>query len=194
MKRPAVFLDRDGTLIEPVPYLADPEKVRLLPGAATALRRLRFAGFACVLVTNQSAIGRGWMTEEDYEAVAEALDGRLRGEGIKLDGTYYCPVAPEGSDRRTVEHPDRKPGPGMLLRAARELRLDIARSWMVGDMLSDALAGRNAGCKGTILVRTGEDGEGHEAVSDPAVDHLVADLTEAAKVILKERGAPRRPR
>ena len=119
-RRPAVFLDRDGTVIEHVHYLSDPALVRLLPGAAEALRRLRRAGFARVLVTNQSAIGRGMLTVERLDQIHAEMDRQLAASGATLDGIYYCPDAPAGDDRTVVEHSDRKPGPGMLLRAADE--------------------------------------------------------------------------
>src|SRR5688572_6714464 len=155
--RPAVFFDRDGTLVEDVPYLSDPAGIRLLPGAAPALRRLRDAGWACVLVTNQSGIGRGLITLENLHDIHAALGRQLEAAGAALDGIYYCPHAPCSDDKTVIEHPDRKPGPGMLQRAACELGLDLVRSWIIGDQLSDMLAGRNAGCRGGILVRTGHD-------------------------------------
>ncbi|MFE2062787.1 D-glycero-alpha-D-manno-heptose-1,7-bisphosphate 7-phosphatase [Streptomyces sp. NPDC059467] len=150
--RPAVFLDRDGTLIRDVPHLGDPRRVELLPGTGRALRRLTAAGFVTVLVTNQSAIGRGLIDETAYRAVGAALDTLLADEGCRLDASYFCPEVPRGSDRTVIEHPDRKPGPGMLLRAAADLGLDLAASWMVGDMVSDVLAGLHAGCRGAVLV------------------------------------------
>ena len=155
--RPAVFFDRDGTLVEDIPYLSDPAKLRLLPATAPALRRLREAGRACVLVTNQSGVGRGLITARQLHEIHAALGRQLQAAGAAFDGIYYCPHAPSSDDRTAIEHPDRKPGPGMLQRAARDLGLDLARSWMIGDQLSDMLAGRNAGCRGGILVRTGHD-------------------------------------
>jgi D-glycero-D-manno-heptose 1,7-bisphosphate phosphatase len=152
-----VFFDRDGTLIEDVPYLADPAGVRLLPGTVPALRRLREARWACVVVTNQSGIGRGLITEQRLVEVHAALTRQLEAQGVGLDGIYHCPHAPCTDDKAAIEHPDRKPGPGMLQRAARDLGLDLSRSWILGDQLSDMLAGRNAGCRGGILVRTGHD-------------------------------------
>ena len=155
--RPAVFLDRDGTLIVDVPYLADPAQVRLIPGAATAVQRLRQAGFACVVVTNQSAVGRGYITLEQMHLVQDEVARQFAAAGAPLDGAYWCTHAPQVQDKVVIEHVDRKPGPGMLLRAARELNLDLARSWIVGDQVSDMLAGRNAGCRGGVLVRSGHD-------------------------------------
>jgi histidinol-phosphate phosphatase family protein len=151
-RRPAVFFDRDGTLIESIHYLNKAEQVCLKPDAADVLARLHTAGFLQVVVTNQSAIGRGLLSEEGLANVHEAMTDQLSQKGAWVDAIYHCPVAPLTSDRGLIEHPDRKPGPGMLLRAASDLHLDLARSWMVGDMLSDVLAGTNAGCRGSILM------------------------------------------
>ena len=182
--KPAVFLDRDGTIIEQVHYLSDPDDVRLIPGAGQAIRMLRAAGYACVLITNQSAIGRGLLTAQGFEQVQRELCRQLKEHGGELDATYFCSLVPQAGDRSIVEHPDRKPGPGLLRRAARELGLDLARSWMVGDMLSDARAGRNAGCRGTILAETGYGATVAQS-SDGAVDHVVADLLQAARMIIR---------
>ncbi|MAE66228.1 MAG: D,D-heptose 1,7-bisphosphate phosphatase [Phycisphaeraceae bacterium] len=182
--RPAAFLDRDGTVIEHVHYLCDPAKVRLIAGAAQAIRTLGEHGYASVIVTNQSVIGRGMLTEEGLAEVHDVMVRQLADEGARLDGIYYCPLAPTVKDRRVVEDPDRKPGPGMLLRAARDLDLDVARSWMIGDTISDALAGRNAEVRGTIIVRTG-DGADVDA-DDPAIDAVAPDLIAAARLILDQ--------
>ena len=176
--RPAVFLDRDGTLIEHVHYLSDPAHVRLIPGAADAVRRLRGAGFVCVLTTNQSAIGRGMFTVDRLQEIHAEMDRQLAAEGAALDAIEFCPEAPAGDDRSVVEHPDRKPGPGMLFRAARRLGLDLDASWMVGDVISDVLAGLTAGCRGNILLT---DGPG----PGPADEYAAApDLAAAADLIL----------
>jgi histidinol-phosphate phosphatase family protein len=190
--RPAVYLDRDGTVIEHVHYIADPAHVRLLPGAAEALRRLVGAGFALVVVTNQSAIGRGFIAVEQYEAVDAEMRRQLAAEGLKLDGVYYCPDVSELDDPTIVTHDDRKPGPGMILRAARELGLDPSRSWMIGDMVSDVLAGRNAGCLGIILVRTGKAAVVEVPAGDPPCI-IADDLPAAAEVILRSLEAPAQP-
>lgn len=180
--KPAVFLDRDGTLIDLVHHLVDPGDVRLLPRAGEAVRELRRRGYACVVVSNQSAIGRGLLTAEGLTEVHAELLRQLATHEAALDGFYFCPVKPEVSDPTVIEHPDRKPGPGMLKRAASELDLDLAQSWMIGDTLSDLLAGRNAGCKGTILVRTGY---GKKTDPSGAADHAVDDVWAAAECILR---------
>jgi D,D-heptose 1,7-bisphosphate phosphatase len=187
--RPAVFLDRDGTLIEHVSYLSDPALVRLLPGAAESLVRLRRAGFARVLVTNQSAIGRGWLSQERLEGIHTEMNRQLAACGAVLDGIYYCPDAPAGDDRTVVESPDRKPGPGMLLRAAAERNLDLGASWMVGDLISDVLAGLNAGCR-SILVQSGQTSPAEvEALTGRA--EIASDLAAATDLILNTRGPSR---
>lgn len=185
--KPAVFLDRDGTLIELVHHLTDPEKVELVPGAAEAVRELNAGGFACVVVTNQSVIARGLLTIAGLERIHEELTRQLDAEGVRLDGIYFCPERPLGSDQTVIEHPDRKPGPGMLLRAARDLALDIGSSWMVGDSISDVLAGRNAGCRASVLVHTGY---GSATLEHPEhFDYDAPDLRAAARLILELSGA-----
>lgn len=181
--RRAVFLDRDGTMIEERHYLADPAGVRLLPGAAEALRRLRRSGFVCVMVTNQSGIARGLLTEADLSAVHDEMARQLAAEGAALDAIYRCPAAPDSG------HPDRKPEPGMLRRAAADLDLDLGRSWMIGDKLDDLMAGANAGCRGNILVRTGYgDAVAAEIArkAPPIVYHVVDDLPTAVSIILAD--------
>jgi D,D-heptose 1,7-bisphosphate phosphatase len=189
VRRPAVFLDRDGTLIEHVPYLSDPAMVSLLPGAAEALRRLRRAGFARVLVTNQSAIGRGMLAVNRLDEIHTELNRQLALQGATIDGIYYCPDAPKNNDRTVVEIPDRKPGPGMLLRAAADLNLDLGASWMVGDLISDVLAGLNAGCK-SILVQSGQTTPA-EVDTVAGLVPVTLDLAASVDLILEDRRALR---
>jgi histidinol-phosphate phosphatase family protein len=191
--RPAVFLDRDGTIIEHVHYIADPARVRLLPDVGRSLRRLHDAGYALVVSTNQSAIGRGMITVEQYEAVDAEVRRQLADEGVTLDGLYSCPEVPGVDNPTIVTHGDRKPGPGMLLRASRELGLDLSTSWMVGDMISDALAGQSPGCKGSLLVRTGKtlgDDEAMGGVGSGDPYPIVDDLSAAADAILGSADVP----
>ncbi len=176
MTQPAVFLDRDGTLMHEVNYCRDPADVRLVDGAADALRRLKSAGFRLVIVTNQSGIARGLLTEADFHAVQERLL-ELLGEGI-IEATYMCPDGPGGESGR------RKPSPAMVLEAARDLGLDLARSWFVGDKDIDVQCGLAAGTR-AMLVRTG-----HGSDADPAGAHFVAkDIASAADFILSDSGA-----
>lgn len=177
--RGGVFLDRDGTLIELVHHLTDPAEVALVPGAGEALARLRAAGWPVILVTNQSVIGRGLLTEAGLARVHDEMHRQL---GFELDGIYFCPLKPTQTDPAVIEDPMRKPGPGMLLEAAEKQSLNLADSWMVGDTVSDIEAGRNAGCR-TILVETGY-GAGVDGYK--GYDHRVATLAEAATLILNK--------
>jgi D,D-heptose 1,7-bisphosphate phosphatase len=181
--RPAVFLDRDDTILADPGYLADPGAVELLPGAGEALASLRRDGYKLVVVTNQSGIARGLLDESTLAAVNDELRQRLAEHSVRLDGIYYCPYHPEGTVEGYVRDSDlRKPRPGMLLRAAEELDLDLAASWMVGDSVRDVEAGRRAGC-GTVLLSA------DPAAADAAqADHVATDLAAAAAWILRHEG------
>jgi len=184
--RPAVFLDRDDTLIANVPYLADPALIRVLPGAAEAVAALNRAGFAVVLATNQSGIGRGLVTEDRLREIHDELRRLLAERGAVLDAIHHAPHVPLGDDRAAVEFHDRKPGPGMLLRAASEMGLDLASSWMVGDLISDVLAGLNAGCR-SILVGSNATLDELPSPVEPGRALVAADLAAAAALILEQR-------
>ena len=176
MSQPAIFLDRDGTLMHEVNYCRDPADVRLFDGARGALRKMKDAGFVLVIITNQSGIARGLLTEADFQAVQARLL-ELLGDNL-IAATYMCPDGPVGGTGR------RKPSPAMVLEAARDLSLDLGRSWFVGDKDADVQCGLAAGTR-TVLVRTGH---GAEASGDGA--HFVAkDIASAADFILSESGA-----
>ncbi len=152
---PALFLDRDGVIIEEVNYLAEVGQVRLLDGAAEAIARVNRAGIPVVVVTNQAGVARGLFPEERVHEVHRHLLSLLRSRGAEVDAFYHCPHHPtagQGSYRR--ECACRKPRPGLLLRAAADLALELGRSVLVGDKVSDLEAGAAAGCR-TVLVRTG---------------------------------------
>ena len=156
-----------------VDYCGDPGKVEVFPGAVEALRRLKGRGYKLIIITNQSGIGRGYFTESDYRLVEQEF---LRQLGVELiDASYYCPDLPGNNSAR------RKPAPGMVLEAERDHRLDLARSWFIGDKASDIECGRNAGVR-TILVQTGYEAE--EPIC--GADRIARDLAHAAEIILKE--------
>lgn len=187
--RPAVFLDRDGTLNVEVDYLADPARFELLPGSAEGLARLAAAGFALVLVTNQSGIARGILDEETLARIHARMAADLAAHGVTLDLVLHCPHHPtQGSGAHRADCSCRKPRPGMLLEAAGRLDLDLGASWCVGDSLRDLEAAAAVGARG-ILVRTGK-GAAQEAALDrvPGAEPAVVDgLGDAAALILASR-------
>jgi D-glycero-D-manno-heptose 1,7-bisphosphate phosphatase len=169
----AVFVDRDGTIIEDADYCSDPKQVKFFPGVREALQRLKSNGFKLIVITNQSGIGRGLFTLDQYRAVeAEVL--RQLGDGL-MDATYFCPDVP-GQDSS-----HRKPSPGMILQAKREHQIDLARSFFIGDKEIDVECGRNAGVR-TIRVQTGFDRD----LTGSAADWVAKDLPAAAKIILDQ--------
>jgi D-glycero-D-manno-heptose 1,7-bisphosphate phosphatase len=168
----AVFFDRDGTLMEDAHYCADPADVHVLPGVPAALRRLKRAGFGIFLITNQSGIGRGLITEQQYAAVHQEF---LRQAGeASIDATYYCRDAPD------VPSSCRKPEPGMVLQAAADHSIDLSASYLVGDKAADIECGRRAGTR-TILVLTGYGA----AVQGSNPDFVCKDAVEAVGLILR---------
>src|SRR5215212_5928438 len=172
--QPAVFLDRDGTLMHDVDYCGDPSEVKVYPQAAAALRRLKENGYKLVIVTNQSGIGRGYFSEEEYRVV-EAEFLRQLGDDL-IDASYYCPDLPTSSSIR------RKPGPGMVFEAQRDHLLDLRRSFMVGDKASDVGCGQNAGVR-TILVQTGYGADQKHTQAD----WTARDISHAVDIILDQQ-------
>jgi histidinol-phosphate phosphatase family protein len=189
----AVFIDKDGTLVEDVPFNVDPARVRFTTGAVEGLRLLAAEGFLLVVVTNQPGLARRLFTRADFARLQSALTAMLRAEGIALAGIYACPHAPSVGPVSACLC--RKPAPGLLHQAARAHRIDLARSWMVGDILDDVEAGRRAGCR-TVMLDVG-----HETVwrrSPLRHPHIMAmDLLDAARRITAAEhgdGTPHPPR
>lgn len=178
MSRRFVLLDRDGTINEEIGYVLRPEELRLIPGAAEAIRELRELGLGIVVVTNQAPIARGWITEGDLSAIHERLRELLASHGADVDAIEHCP------HDRDDGCACRKPGAEMARRAAARLGFDLADSFVVGDHAGDMGLGRAVGAR-TLLVRTGH---GEDELEDalPLADHVVADLREAADVIRDE--------
>jgi D-glycero-D-manno-heptose 1,7-bisphosphate phosphatase len=184
-RRAFVFLDKDGTLIEDLPYNVEPRRVRLAPGAADAIGTLTDAGYMLAICSNQSGVARDYYTLDDLAAVARHLRAEIAGLGGRLAAMYACPHLPTGSNRWALVCECRKPAPGMLRLAERELGADLERSWMIGDTWMDIAAGRAAGCR-TILVGP----EWRTAPSLPAArrpDAAVPDLATAARVVADAR-------
>lgn len=177
MPAPVVFLDKDGTLVEDVPYTADPALVRLTPGAGPALCALHAAGWRVALVTNQSGVARGYFPESALAGVEARVREVLAGFGVPLAGFFYCPHHPDGVvPAYTRACACRKPEPGLILTAAARLGVDPRACWMVGDRPADVGAGRRAGCR-TILL-------GESAAAEPEPDARAANLLGAAAAVL----------
>ena len=183
MSRPAVFLDRDGTIIEERNYLDRLDQLTLFPWTVDSLRLLKRAGFATVVVTNQSAVARGIIEEAFVNAVHGEIDRRLEGTGAAIDRYYYCPHFVDSKiERYRQECRCRKPAPGMIEQACRDLDLDPAKSFMVGDRWLDVACGRAAGT-GALLVRSGP--ERAEAPEGLRADAILNNLVEAVGWILR---------
>jgi D,D-heptose 1,7-bisphosphate phosphatase len=186
-ERSAVFLDRDGTITVERGHLRRPDDVELIPGAADAVRSLCQAGFLAVVVSNQSGVARGLMTEEDVALVHERLESLLAMEGARLDGAYYCPNLADGTDERyTRDVSCRKPAPGLIERAVRDLGINLASSVMVGDQVSDVELASRVGIP-AVLVLTGKGQESLAAARERGlpVAHSASDLRDAAAWIIE---------
>ncbi len=180
----AVFLDRDGTINVEIEFLHLPEEFRFIPGAPQAIRLLNEAGFRVIVVTNQSGIARGYYDEAAVIRLHGFVDSQLARFGARIDAYYFCPHHPEyGIGDYGTECDCRKPGPGMLLRAAADFSLDLHASFMVGDKLADIRAGLNAGCR-PMLVRTGYGASVEAGL--PAGVPVYDDLLAAARAIVIE--------
>ena len=181
--RRAAFVDRDGVLNEDHGYVGRAEDFRWLPGAIDALKRLQDAGWALVVITNQSGIARGFYTEADFARLCEHVGAELAARGVRLAAIEHCPHLPDAAVAAYRRDCDcRKPAPGMILRAARALDIDLTASWLFGDKASDIAAGRAAGVGRCWLI-------GDNAAASGA-DGAAASLAEAVDTLL---GAPKAP-
>jgi len=183
----AVFLDRDGTINEEIGYLHAIEQLRFIDGAPAAIARLNAAAFKVIVVTNQAGVARGYYEEDSVRRLHRAMQEQLRKYDARIDGFYYCPHHPDnGVGEYKIDCRCRKPKPGMLEHAARDLGVDLGGSFVVGDRISDLEAGRAAGCR-LVLVRTGygRDSERELAGHDLRPDFIAFDVAEACEWILQ---------
>jgi D-glycero-D-manno-heptose 1,7-bisphosphate phosphatase len=186
--RPAVFFDRDGTLIVDQDYLSDPAGVRLIPGSAGAIRDLKKAGYRVYVVSNQSGVARGYFTEAAVKRVTARLKKMLAAQGAQLDGFFHCPHHPQGTVARYKKACRcRKPGPGMVEQAAEKHSLDLQHSYIVGDKLDDLLTARNAHLAGGLLVLTGYGCKSRRGLAAKDRLAVVKNALAAAKWILKHK-------
>jgi len=177
----AAFIDKDGTLVHDVPFNVDPAQVELRADAGPALRALQEAGYALILVTNQSGVALGRFPESALQPVWKAIDQRLNAEGVSLTAVYYCPHHPGGVGEYALECACRKPRAGLLRRAASAHDIDLTQSWMIGDILDDVEAGHRAGCRSVLLDVRSETEWQLTPLRMP--DYVARDLTSASRHI-----------
>jgi len=183
-KNKAVFMDRDGTIIEDTGYIDSPERVKFLPGSIEAIKRLKDAGYKVVIISNQAGIARGLLTEDMLQTIDKYIHKKILSGGTHIDGSYYCPHHPEHGVypyRQACEC--RKPHTGLVKKAAKEHDLDLSKSFMVGDHSSDIETAKRAGIK-SVFVLTGHGPKEKENLKEKP-DHFAADLMEAVKWILE---------
>ncbi len=190
MKRRAIFLDKDGTVVVNVPYNVNPDLIELMPGVIDGLLQLQAAGFVLILISNQAGLAHGYFTEPQLMAALRRLESILAEPGISLQGFLYCPHHPQGSVAElNCECECRKPSPGLIERAALEHGIDLAESWFIGDILDDVEAGNRAGCK-TVLVDSGTE-TGKPMVGVRCPHFKCSNMSEAVDFVLeKERTYP----
>ncbi|HEX8676435.1 MAG TPA: HAD family hydrolase [Segetibacter sp.] len=181
-KRKAIFLDKDGTLIPDVPYNVNPDFISLQKGVVEGLKLLKDHGYVFAVISNQAGVARGYFKFDDLEKVKEKLNLLLNQEGIQIEGYYFCPHHPLGKvPEYSIACSCRKPEPGMILKAARDLEIDTQKSWMIGDILNDVEAGNKAGCK-TILLDIGNETEWVEGLFRKPT-FVAFDFLQAARFI-----------
>lgn len=179
-RRGAVFLDRDGTIIEDTGYLKDPARIRLLPGAAQAVARINAHGLLAIVVTNQSGIARGLLSEDEYQSTARRLDELLAASGAHIDAHYHCPHLPE----LTGSCDCRKPGTLLYRQAAERFNIDLGQSWWVGDRARDVLPAAAFGSRGILVLGDSDDVEVTDTMAHRVIP--VRDLPSAVEFILRE--------
>lgn len=181
MKRRALFIDRDGTLVHATHYPSRPEQLLLYNNIGQELRALQELGFFLVVITNQSGLAKGYFDEADLQRMHKGLEAQLHEQGVHLDGVYYCPHHPDGIIQKfAIECNCRKPQPGMLWQAASDLNIDLRHSWFVGDILDDIEAGNRAGCY-TVLVDLGTEARPDTLLRSPTF--IAKDTHDALSII-----------
>ncbi len=183
MKRKAIFIDKDGTLIYNVPYNIDPKKIRLYDGAGKSLRQLKEHGFLLIVVSNQSGVAMGYFDERELSIVEKKIQHDLLPDRVALDAIFYCPHHPNGKIPGYAQDCRcRKPMPGLLFSASAKFDIDLSQSWMIGDILNDVEAGNRAGCQ-TVLINNGNETEWRVNI-DRLPSKIVSNINDAANLIL----------
>lgn len=175
-----IFIDKDGTLIEDLPYNVDPRRIRLAPGAQEALAIWAEQGWPLTIITNQSGVARGYFTLDELDAVSDHLEAVITGAGAAWGGFYACPHLPEGVNEYAIDCDCRKPAPGMIRDAAAKLGARLGHSWFIGDTWMDMAAGRSVGCRTILVGREWRDASSYPSEAIP--DYAVPDLAAAARI------------
>lgn len=184
-KKPAIFLDRDGTIIHHVDLITEVSKMRLLPGAAKALREFKKLGFLIIVITNQPTVARGMIEPEGVEYMHKVLAERLLKLGVRIDAFYFCPHHPDANVKKyRVKCDCRKPEPGLILKGIKEFNIDVKKSFMIGDAMMDVVSGKRAGLK-TVLVETGPGHTSDKLYKNVKPDFMAKNLMAAARFIEK---------
>ena len=181
----AIFLDKDGTLIDDLPYNVDPRRIRMAPGAREALRIWADQGWPIAIITNQSGVARGYFTLDELAAVGEHIEAVVRAADGAWGGFFACPHLPEGINEYAIDCDCRKPAPGMIRDAAEHLGVKPEDSWFIGDTWMDMAAGRAVGCRTILVGREWRDGASYPPEARP--DHAVPDLAVAARITVGAR-------
>jgi D-glycero-D-manno-heptose 1,7-bisphosphate phosphatase len=187
--KPAVFLDRDGTInLDCVEYITTVENFQLLEGVGQALRRLQAAGYLLVVVTNQACLGKGLLNEQGLKKIHDHMEQLLGEEGVNFDGIYFCPEHPEAIVEKYLPHSNRrKPEPGMILEAGEDLSIDLSKSWMIGDSQGDVQAGKSAGCQTILLTESKPSKEQpNQSADTQQADFTAENLLEAAEIVIQQ--------
>lgn len=187
IKKPAVFLDRDGTLIEEIGYICNPDDIKLIEGTAEAVKKINDNGYLAIVVTNQSGVARGYFDEECVHRLNNALAKLLKEQNAYFDGVYYCAHHPKGTVKKySIECNCRKPKPGLINQALKDFEeIDISKSYVIGDKLIDVELAHNSGCKG-ILVKTGYGADMSKDSSKTTPDFIANNVNDAVEWILNQ--------
>lgn len=187
--RPALFLDKDGTLVKDVAYNSDPDLIEFSDNALEGLKSLQEAGFALFVVSNQPGVALGYFKEQELSTIRDALREMMRREGLILEQCYFCPHREDATlPQYRVACECRKPSPGMLLTAAREHPIALERSWMIGDILDDVEAGNRAGCR-TILINNGNETEWRLDTQERHPTRIASSINDACRIILSTQNS-----
>lgn len=178
--KPAFFIDRDGVMVKEMNYLSRREDVSFIPGLFKVLKKLNTSGIPVIMITNQAGIGRGYFTAEDFNDVQDEILCTLKKNDVYIDGVLMCPFHQNGVGKYKIDnHPFRKPNPGMIFLAQKELGIDLGSSWLAGDKISDIMAAVNSGLRGAVHVKTGHGQKDRKSIEELSFENFEIILAES---------------